>query len=88
MRFTRFLTTTTLLAIGACAPGISVRTALSPDASLRGLRTFRVQPTPQPKIAGAVSSTNDPMLVNSISNRGAPDRPGPGVRGSRLRRER
>jgi len=46
-----------------------VRTALSPDASLHGLRTFRVQPTPQPKIAGAVSSTNDPMLVNSISNR-------------------
>src|SRR3989454_1586463 len=45
------------------------RTALSPDASLRGLHTFRVQPTPQPKIAGAVSSTNDPMLVNSISNR-------------------
>ena len=53
----------------ACAGGISVRTALSPDASLHGLRTFRVLPTPQPKIAGAVSSTNDPMLVNSISNR-------------------
>ncbi len=46
-----------------------MRTALSPDASLRGLRTFRIQPTPKPKIAGAVSSTNDPMLVNSISNR-------------------
>jgi hypothetical protein len=57
------------LTLTACAPGISVRTALSPDASLRGLRTFRVLPTPKPKIAGAVSSTNDPMLVNSISNR-------------------
>jgi Domain of unknown function (DUF4136) len=69
MRITRILTTATLVAVGACAPGISVRTALSPDASLHGLRTFRVQPTPQPKIAGAISSNNDPMLVNSISNR-------------------
>jgi len=57
------------LTLTACAGGISVRTALSPDASLHGLRTFRVQQTPQPKIAGAVASTNDPMLVNSISNR-------------------
>lgn len=69
MRITRIMTTVTLVAVGACAPGISVRTALSPDASLHGLRTFRVLPTPKPKIAGAVSSTNDPMLVNSISNR-------------------
>src|SRR3989441_1554851 len=69
MRTTRLLTAAALLTLGACAPGISVRTALSPDASLRGLHTFRVQPTPQPKIAGTVSSTNDPMLVNSISNR-------------------
>src|SRR3989449_11360084 len=69
MRTTQLLMTATLLALGACAGGISVRTALSPDASLRGLHTFRVLPTPQPKIAGAASSTNDPMLVNSISNR-------------------
>jgi len=69
MRTTQLLTAAGLLALGACAPAISVRTALSPDASLTGLHTFRVLPTPQPKIAGAVSSTNDPMLVNSISNR-------------------
>src|SRR2546422_2490446 len=69
MRTTQFLTAAVLVALGACAPGISVRTALSPDASLHGLHTFRVLPTPKPKIAGAVSSTNDPMLVNSISNR-------------------
>ena len=56
MRITRIMTTVTLVAVGACAPGISVRTALSPDASLHGLRTFRVEPTPQPKIAGAISS--------------------------------
>src|SRR5207248_8319623 len=65
---TQVLTTAALFALGACAGGISVRTALSPDASLHGLRTFRVQATPQPKLAGATSSTNDPMLVNSISN--------------------
>src|SRR5438093_6376076 len=69
MRATHLLTAAALLALGACAPAISVRTALSPDASLTGLHTFRVLPTPQPKIAGAVSSTSDPMLVNSISNR-------------------
>ena len=69
MQTTRLLTTAALLAIGACAPAISVRTALSPEASHLGLRTFRVLPTPTPKIAGAISSTNDPMLVNSISNR-------------------
>jgi uncharacterized protein DUF4136 len=45
-----------------------VRTALSPDASLNGLRTFRVQHTPKPRIATA-QSNSDPMLVNSISNR-------------------
>jgi len=71
MRLTQLVTAAAAaaLTVTACAPGISVRTALSPDASVGGLRTFRVLPTPQPKIAGAVSSTNDPMLVNSISNR-------------------
>jgi hypothetical protein len=66
---TPFLTAAAAFTLAACAPGIQVRTALSPDASLHGLRTFRVLPTPKPKIAGVVSSTNDPMLVNSISNR-------------------
>ena len=69
MRMTQLLTGAGVLALAACAPAISVRTALSPDASVQGLHTFRVLPTPKPKIAGAVSSTNDPMLVNSISNR-------------------
>src|SRR3989449_10174848 len=61
MRTRQLLMGTTLLALGACASAISVRTALSPDASLHGLRTFRVQPTPQPKLAGATASTTDPM---------------------------
>jgi len=69
MRTTQLLTAAAALALMACAGGISVRTALSPDTSLHGLHTFRVQPTPKPRVAGAVSSTNDPMLVNSISNR-------------------
>jgi len=71
MRLTQLVTAAAAAAITltACAPGISVRTALSPDASLHGLRTFRVLPTPKPKIAGVAASTNDPMLVNSISNR-------------------
>ncbi len=69
MRLTQFFAAAAAFTLAACASGIQVRTALSPDASLKGLRTFRVLPTPRPKIAGAVQSSSDPMLVNSISNR-------------------
>ena len=69
MRLIQLFGAAAAFTLAACASGIQVRTALSPDASLHGLRSFRVLPTPQPKIAGAVASTNDPMLVNSISNR-------------------
>ncbi len=68
MRIARFVPTAAVVALAACTSAVQVRTALSPDASLNGLRTFRVQPTPKPSIASA-QSTNDPMLVNSISNR-------------------
>jgi hypothetical protein len=68
MRIARFVPAAAVVALAACASAVQVRTALSPDASLSGLRTFRVQPTPKPSIASA-QSTNDPMLVNSISNR-------------------
>jgi len=68
MRMTLLVPTAAVVALAACAPAVQVRTALSPDASLGGLRTFRVQPTPKPHIARA-QSTSDPMLVNSISNR-------------------
>src|SRR3989442_11449142 len=68
MRIARFGPAAAVVALAACAPAVQVRTALSPDASVSGLRTFRVQPTPKPSIASA-QSTNDPMLVNSISNR-------------------
>src|SRR5216683_6250539 len=68
MRIALLVPTAAVVALAACAPAVQVRTALSPDASLGGLRTFRVQPTPKPHIARA-QSTSDPMLVNSISNR-------------------
>jgi len=56
-----------VLALAACA-SVDVRTATSPDANLGALRTFSVMPNPErpPQFA---PSKNDPMLVNSISNR-------------------
>jgi len=68
MRIALLVPTAAVVALAACASGVQVRTALSPDASLTGLRTFRVEQTPKPKIANA-QSNSDPMLVNSISNR-------------------
>jgi len=68
MRIARLVPIAAVVGLAACAAAVQVRTALSPDASLSGLRTFRVQPTPKPSIASA-QSTSDPMLVNSISNR-------------------
>jgi hypothetical protein len=67
---TQILTAAAALTLAACASAVQVRTAISPDASLAGLRTFQVLPTPSPNIASMQSGgTNDPMLVNSISNR-------------------
>src|SRR5258705_11503335 len=68
MRIARLVPIAAVVGLAACASAVQVRTALSPDASLSGLSTFRVQPTPKPSIASA-QSTSDPMLVNSISNR-------------------
>jgi hypothetical protein len=68
MRIALLVPTAAVVALAACASAVQVRTALSPDASLTGLRTFRVEQTPKPRIANA-QSNSDPMLVNSISNR-------------------
>ncbi len=56
-----------ILALAACA-SVDVRTVTSPDANLGALHTFNVMPNPErpPQFA---PSANDPMLVNSISNR-------------------
>src|SRR5437879_8343860 len=68
MRIARLVPIAAVVGLAACASAVQVRTGLSPDASLSGLHTFRVQPTPKPSMASA-QSTSDPMLVNSISNR-------------------
>jgi hypothetical protein len=57
-----------MVALAACASGVDVRTAVSPDAKLGTLHTFQVLPTPQLRDAFS-QSADDPMLVNSISNR-------------------
>ena len=56
-----------ILAVAACA-SVDVRTATSPDANLSALRTFSIMQHANPQSPSA-QSTNDPMLVNSISNR-------------------
>ena len=56
-----------ILALTACA-SVDVRTVKSPDANLGALHTFNVMPNPE-RPAQVAPSANDPMLVNSISNR-------------------
>ena len=56
-----------VLALTACA-SVDVRTVTSPGANLTALHTFAVMPQPDRRLPAA-QSTNDPMLVNSISNR-------------------
>jgi Domain of unknown function (DUF4136) len=56
-----------ILAVAACA-SVDVRTATSPDANLSTLRTFSIMRRADPQSPSA-SSANDPVLVNSISNR-------------------
>jgi len=55
------------LALAACA-SVDVRTVTSPDADLGALRTFSVMQNAKRRSPSA-ESTNDPMLVNSVSNR-------------------
>jgi hypothetical protein len=69
MRTTQFFIAAAALALAGCAAPIRVRTAVSPDANLGSGRTFRVLPAPKQRTPSAQSSTNDPMLVNSMSNR-------------------
>jgi hypothetical protein len=57
-----------VLATTLACSGIKVRTAVSPDANFTALHTFQVLPVPQSRTPSS-GDTNDPMLVNSISNR-------------------
>lgn len=52
----------------ACSPGVQVRTALSPEESLGGLRTFSVLDAPERSPTAPPLEANDPMLSNSITN--------------------
>src|SRR6266852_6861861 len=56
-----------ILALTACA-SVDVRAVASPDANLGALHTFSVMSNAKHK-SPAAQSANDPMLVNSISNR-------------------
>jgi hypothetical protein len=51
----------------ACA-SVDVRTVTSPDANLGALHTFTVMTNAKPR-SPASQSADDPMLVNSVSNR-------------------
>jgi hypothetical protein len=54
--------------LAGCAPSIAVETAIGPDTDLPAMRTFRVLATPAPR-DDLLLDANDPMLVNSITNR-------------------
>jgi hypothetical protein len=56
-----------ILVLTACA-SVEVHTSPSPDVNLGALHTFNVMPNPKRR-SPAAQSMNDPMLVNSITNR-------------------
>ena len=61
------LTVAALATLTACTPRPQVHTAVSPDADVTQLRTFSLLPAP--RHLGAGEGSNDPMHVNSGSNR-------------------
>jgi hypothetical protein len=72
---TRFSTRALAVALAAGAAGaaacgrtIDVRTSVSPDANLSGLRTFRVLRAPARRANAPALTASDPMLDNSITN--------------------
>jgi hypothetical protein len=66
MRPYLLLATVGTMLAASCATPIKVTTTVSPDAALDRLRAFRIL-TPTPRSARETAS-DDPMLVNSISN--------------------
>ena len=52
----------------ACGPAIQLHTAVSPEANLSALRTFRMLPAPRVRPGVGRLPANDPMLVNSATN--------------------
>jgi hypothetical protein len=58
-----------IFGVAACAPAFDVRTAVSPDANLNALHTFSLLPAPRVRPGVERLPANDPMLVNSVTNR-------------------
>jgi hypothetical protein len=56
------------VALGACSPGIKVRSTVAPDANFSGLSTFRVLTPPVRRAHAPSLPASDPMLNNSITN--------------------
>jgi hypothetical protein len=56
------------IGVAACASKVNVRTQVAPDASLSGLQTFRILPTPPRRVDATSAYSSDPMLANSITN--------------------
>ena len=59
-----------MLSTLACAPAVQVRTSAAPDANLAGRHTFQILPTPAASAGIGALDPSDPMLDNSITNRG------------------
>ena len=57
------------LAAAACGASIEVRTMAAPDASLAGMGSFRLLPSPVRRDGRPPTGDDDPMIGNSIANR-------------------
>ncbi len=67
MRATPVRTAAVVFTLAACASVPQVRTAVSPDGGIGNLHTFSILPAP--RHVGGSEGPNDPMRVNSGSNR-------------------
>ena len=61
------------LAVG-CTSAIEVRTITAPNASLTGIRTFRILSGPMRRDGRPATGADDPMVSNSIANRAIRER--------------
>lgn len=71
MRTTALVTAAVVLTLAACAQTSQVHTAISPDADVGNLHTFSLLPAA--RHLGRSEASNDPMRVNSGSNRAVRD---------------
>ena len=68
MRLTALIGPAACVMLTACGPSIAVQTVGGPAKDISTLQTFRMLPTPAPRDDVALDA-NDPMLVNSLTNR-------------------